>query len=212
MAKIGIKVEVTEEGTVQKEFGSRRTLPNGDYRLELIASDVIEKDKGRPDHSIMVKGTACVIEPEEFKGQWVFVNYNLMHKNAEAMRIGGEQFQCLLGAVGLTELGEDDDTETLHFRAFMAKVGLGNDSKTKNADGTPQYPAKPEIKKYYFEHEENYPAPSVTEAAIAAAAAHDARVAAAATPTPANDNKPAVRPAAAAPAEKGKSPWAKKAV
>lgn len=186
MARIGVKVEATEENTKQRDFTN---LPDGDYLLEVTANDVKIKNEGRSDQSVNVSLTIDVIQPEEMKGRKLFANYNLEHPNAQAMEIGKDQFACLLRALGMQESPEDGDE--LMFKEFMAKVGMGKDSKTKNADGSPQYPARNELKKYYYPDEGNMPTPAIT------------------APTPANDNRPATtaaKPAAAA-AAGGRKPW-----
>ena len=194
MAKFGVRVETTEEGTAQRP--QYENLPNGNYLLHMEAAEIIEKNKDQSDHSIMLKSTFEVLEPEEFKGRKLFGNYNLKNKSEIAQKIGNEQFQCLLRAVGIDEVSEDSDTDDLLFISFVATVGLGRDSKDKNADGSPVYPAKPEIKRYWYPDQDDAPALGVTG------------------PTPAaNDNraaaKPAARPAAAPAKAAGDRPWKK---
>lgn len=193
MARIGVRIEATEEGTEQKS--SYENLPNGNYLLQMEACDVAEKNEGTPEHSITVKSTFEVLEPEDYKGRKLFGNYNIANKNETAQRIGNEQFQCLLRAMEMSEFGEDDDTDILRFVPFTATIGMGKDSKTKNADGSPEYPAKNEIKRYWFPDQGNAPVIGVTGPV-----------------KPANDNRP-VQKAAAAPAAKpaGSKPWGKKA-
>ena len=198
MAKFGVSVTVTEASTVQKP--QYENLPKGTYRLQLEAAEIIEKNIGQPDHSIMLKSTFEVLEPEDYATRKLFGNYNLKNKSAVAQQIGNDQFQCLLRALELGSVEEDSETDDLLFIAFMADVALGKDSKTKNADGSPEYPGRPEIKKYYFPDEGDLPEPKVE------------------TPVAANDNTKAANtntrtapaPAAAKPA--GTKPWnAKKA-
>lgn len=199
MARLGASVTVTEEAMKTPEYGN---VPNGVYELEITASDVIEKNENTPQHSIMVKTTAEILLPEEFKGRRIFSNYNIQNPSAEAQRIGNEQFQALLAALKIYELGEDADTQELHLIAFRARIGMGKDSKEKNADGSPKYPAKNEIKGFFFpEDPSGKPMPEV---------GIDANQPAPAAPTPANDNKPAARPAAAAAAPAGRKPWGSK--
>lgn len=172
MAKIGVSVATTEEGTAQRP--QYENLPNGNYLLWMEAGEIVEKNVGQADHSIMLKSTFEVQEPDEFKGRKLFGNYNLKNKSEIAQKIGNEQFQCLLRAVGIEEVTEDSDTDDLLFLSFTATVGLGKDSKEKNADGTPVYPAKPEIKRYWYPDMNDAPALGVTGPA-----------------TPANDNRTA---------------------
>lgn len=193
MAKIGVRIEATQEGTEQRA-SDFPDLPNGVYELEMEAGTVVEKDKGSPQHKITVKMVAQVLAPEEYKGRKIFINYNILHPNEEAQGIGNRQFQCLLRALEMTEV-PGDDTDNLLFIRFIATIGMGKDSKEKNADGTPVYPARNEIKRYWFPDEGNAPAIGVTAPA-----------------KPANDNKPAARPAAtqAAAAPAARRPWGSK--
>lgn len=196
MASLGTRIEVTEEGTEQRP--QYENLPNGNYLLQMESADVVEKNADSPEHSIMVKSTFEVLEPEEYKGRKLFGNYNLKNKSEQAQQIGNSQFQCLLRAI---EVPSADDTDELLFRSFMATVGLGKDSKEKNGDGTPVYPAKPEIKRYWYPDVGDAPAPGVTAAPPAGKSpANDNRAAA-------NDNRPKTAAPTAAPK---KTPWGKK--
>jgi len=186
MARIGVKVEANEENTQQTDYSN---LPNGDYQLEVSASTIKEKGEGTGDRSINLNVTIDVLAPEQFKGRKLFSNYNLQHPNAQVQEIGQRQFACLLRAMGMNEAPEDSDD--LHFISFFAKVGMGKDSKAKNADGTPQYPARNELKKYFYPDEGAMPEPKVEAV------------------TPANDNKPAAKHAAAPAATAAKKPWGK---
>lgn len=199
MAKFGIRIETTEEGTEQRP--QYENLPNGNYRIHMEAGEIVEKNIDAVDHSIMLKSTFEVVEPEEFKGRKIFGNYNLKNKSVEATNIGQKQFQCLLRAIGIEEITEDSETDDLLFHTFVATIGLGKDSKTKNADGTPQYAARPEIKRYWYPDQDDAPELGVTEPAKPA---NDNRPSA-------NDNKPATKPAASAVKPAGARPWGKKA-
>ncbi|NTA48182.1 DUF669 domain-containing protein [Agrobacterium tumefaciens] len=192
MAKIGIRVEATEENTQQRDFTN---LPNGDYQLEISGSEIKEKNEGTRDHAINLSVSIDVLAPEELKGRKIFNNYNLQHPNPQVQEIGQRQFACLLRSLGLTEAPEDSDE--LHFISFFARIGMGKDSKDKNADGTPKYAARNELKKYYYPDEGNLPEPKVE---AAPPAANDNRRTAAS-----NDNKPA-----AAAAGTTRRPWGAK--
>ncbi|PTV72160.1 DUF669 domain-containing protein [Agrobacterium pusense] len=192
MAKIGVRVEATEENTQQRDFTN---LPNGDYQLEISASEIKEKNKDTRDHAINLSVTIDVLAPEELKGRKVFNNYNLQHPNPQVQEIGQRQFACLLRSLGLNEAPEDSDE--LHFISFMARIGMGKDSKEKNADGTPKYAARNELKKYYYPDEGNLPEARVD---AAPAAANDNRRTAAS-----NDNKPAATAAGTT-----RRPWGSK--
>lgn len=180
MAQLGKKFDATAHDTEQRDY---EELPNGIYKLEIEASDVAETSTGS---GTILKTTMVVVEPEQYAGRKLFNNYNLENKNAQAQEIGQKQFASLCRAIGVSEV---EDSEDLHFHSFTAKIGLGKPSK----DG--QYPARAEIKRYYFEDEGNVPDPAIDDNQPKKAAA------------PANDNKPA----AAAPAKpSGSRPWGSK--
>lgn len=185
MAVLGTRFDATAHDTTQSDYAE---LPNGIYRLEIEASDVSPTKDGR---GTILKSTNRVIEPVEYEGRKLFVNFNLENPNAQAQEIGQRQFASLCRAIGLDSV---EDSEDLHFKSYTAKIGLGKPSK----DG--QYPARAEIKRYYFPDSDEIPEPSIDDA----------------QPKPAaNDNRPAARPAAAQPAAAAKpagvSAWRKKA-
>ena len=185
MAVLGTRFDATAHDTTQSDYSE---LPNGIYRLEIEASDVSPTKDGR---GTILKATNRVIEPVEYEGRKLFVNFNLENPNAQAQEIGQRQFASLCRAIGVDQV---EDSEDLHFKSYTAKIGLGKPSK----DG--QYPARAEIKRYYFPDADEIPEPSIDDA----------------QPKPAaNDNRPAARPvaaqqqAAAKPA--GVPAWRKKA-
>ncbi len=181
MAKLATRFDASAHDTEQRDY---EELPNGIYELEVEASDVTPTKDGR---GTILKTTMVVLRPEEYEKRKLFNNYNLENPNAQAQEIGQRQFASLCRAIGVQEV---EDSEDLHFKAFTAKIGLGKPSK----DG--QYPARAEIKRYYFPDQGDVPEPAI-----------DAE-----QPKAANDNRPAARPAqqAAAPAA-GKRPWGQKA-
>lgn len=186
MARLSTTFNAQEHDTEQRNDFPE--LPAGIYQLEVTASEVAATSTGS---GTILKTTMSVIAPEEFKGRLIFNNYNLENANAQAQEIGKKQLASLCRAIGLSTV---EDSEELHLRAFTAKIGLGKPSK----DG--KYPARAEIKRYYFEDEGDVPAPEVDASQPVVAA-------------PANDNKPAARPAAAAaaPAAGGaRRPWGSK--
>ncbi|HWD14304.1 MAG TPA: DUF669 domain-containing protein [Pseudochrobactrum sp.] len=182
MAQLGQRFNAQDHDTTQSDYSE---LPNGDYELEIEASEIKEGANGTG-----LKTTMTVVRPDEYKGRKLFNFYNLEHKNAQAQEIGQRQFASLCRAIGVDGVS---DSEELHFKLFTVKVGLGKPSK----DG--QYPARAEIKKYYFPDEGNAPTPAVD--------ANQPRVAA-------NDNRPAAandnRPAQAATGTTGSRPWSKR--
>lgn len=192
MAVLGKKFDATAHDTTQSDYAE---LPNGIYKLEIEVSEVKETSNGK---GTVLKVTNVVVEPEEYKGRKLFNNYNLENESAQAQEIGQKQFAALCRAIGVTEV---EDSEELHFRAYTARVALGRASK----DG--QYPARAEIKRYYFEDEGNVPEPAIDDVQPTAKPA-------ATRPAAANNNqRPAANqntPAAAAAKPAGARPWGKK--
>lgn len=185
MAGLGKRFDATAHDTQQNDYSE---LPNGVYKLEIEASDVGPTKAG---NGTILKTTMVVIEPESLKGRKLFTTYNLENSNPQAQEIGQKQFASLCRAVGVSAV---DDSEELHFLAFTAKIGLG---KAQNG-----YPARAEIKRYFFEDEGNVPAPAIdaNQPAPQPAAANDNR-----RTTASNDNKPA-----AAAAGTTRRPWGAK--
>ncbi|MEZ0212479.1 MAG: DUF669 domain-containing protein [Xanthobacteraceae bacterium] len=196
MARISTRVEVTEENTTQRSF---ENLPDGVYLMEITASDSKEEENPR---KYVLKTTMDIIEPEQYAGRKIFNNYNLENPNPQAQEIGQKQFSCLLRALEMGESPEESDE--LHFKKFAVTIGMGKESKDK------QYPARNEIKRYWYPDEDNTPEFGVKEPA------NDNRPA----PSAANNNRNAAAAAKAKPvaagtvaaASAGKArPWSKAA-
>lgn len=190
MAALGKRFDATEHDTEQRDY---EELPNGDYSLEIEASDVAPTSNGK---GTILKTTMVVIAPEQYKGRKLFNNYNIENESVKAQEIGQRQFASLCRAIGVDGV---DDSEELHFHAFMAKIGLGKAS----ADG--KYPARAEIKKYHFPTDDQGNPIDLPEPKIDANQPQ---------PAAANDNKPVARAAAPAAATgrpaTGAKPWGKK--
>ena len=190
MASLGKKYTAGDVDTTQRDF---EDLPAGIYQFELEATDVIETGEEGNRTGVGMKYTANVLAPDEVAGRKFFGFINLENRNSQAQEIGQREFASLRRAVGVEEV---DDSEELHFRAYTVKLGLGKPSKKTDGNGNPLYPARMEVKRYYFPDEGNVPEPEIDATQPQAA-------------KPANDNRTASRPAAAAkPA--GARPWGKK--
>lgn len=200
MASIGAKFDATSVDTTQVEY---ENLPEGIYSLEVIQSEVAATSKG---DGTLLKLRYSVIEPEEYKGRLIFGNITLENPNSTAQDIGQRALASLCRAVGLSEI---EDSEELHFKQFIAKVGPGKSSKEKNADGSPKYPARIEIRKYFFPDSDDMPEIGIT----APKAANDNRPAANDNTPPRGDARTTGNGGAAATgAAGGKSrPWGRKA-
>jgi hypothetical protein len=162
------RFDATAIDTTQRDY---ENLPDGTYRLEVIKSEVVPTKKGDGTRLNLVY---AVIEPEDYKGRQIFGGINLENPNAVSQELGQKELASLCRAVGLAEI---EDSDALHFIGFTAKIGLGKPSKEKNPDGSPLYPPKAEIRRFYFEDSDDIPEIGVT------------------VPVAANDNKPAPRAA-----------------
>lgn len=183
MAQLGQRFDATAHDTTQSDYSE---LPNGIYELEVESSDVVPTKDGK---GTILKTTMVVLRPEDYAKRKIFNNYNLENPSAQAQEIGQKQFASLCRAIGVRDV---EDSEDLHFKAFTVKIGLGKPSK----DG--QYPARAEIKRYYFSDEGQLPEPAIdAEQPAPAKPANDNRQ------PPANSNN---RPAAAT-GTTGKRPW-----
>ena len=187
MAQLSQKFDAGQHDTEARDYPE---LPNGIYQLETTAAEI--KDTANGNGKIL-KVTDTVIAPEAFKGRLLFSNINIENANAQAQEIGQRDLAMRCRALELTGI---DDTDELLLCAFTAKIGLGKPSK----DG--QYPARAEIKRFYYPDQGDIPEPLVDEPA-----ANDNRPAPRAA-TPSARPAPAARPAAA-PAAKGANPWSK---
>lgn len=188
MASFGMTIRAGDYDTTQRSYSE---LPNGVYVLEMESSDVVPTKDGR---GVILKATNSVVQPESYANRKLFTTYNISNPSPVAEKIGREQLASLMEAIG----GEDfstDQSEELHFRQFLARVELGKPSK----DG--QYPAKAEIKEYFFPHKGPVPEPHIFDVQPAA---NDNQPA---SQRPANDNQPA--PAQRVAAAGGKKPWSK---
>lgn len=154
--------------------GSFEPLPAGDYTLEIVESDYTANAKG---NGMVLKLTTQVVDGE-FANRKLFVNLNLEHENEKAQDIAQREFAALRRAVGVLN---PNDSEELHFKAFVAKVGV--EKRKDNGELTNR------VKQYYFEG----------EGGGTPAVANDNRPSA-------NDNRPAAQePRATGTA--GKRPW-----
>lgn len=198
MAQLGTKFKATDHDTTQNDYPE---LPNGIYDLEIVQSEV--KDTSGPKGSgKRLALRLSVVEPEELKGRLLFNNIMLEHDVTQTQEIGQKTFAKICRALGIDEV---DASDALHFKSFRAKIGLGKPSKDKNPDGSPVYPARAEIKAYYYPDDGDLPEIGVTGPVQAA-------------PKAANDNRPASGNArtignggAAATGTAGKArPWGKK--
>lgn len=186
MAALGKRFDATTHDTEPQEF---ELLPDGIYRLEVIASEVKEEENGNKQVPI----TIGVIEPENYKNRQIRLWIDYEHNDAEKQARGQRDLASLCRAVGVFE---PENTEELHLIAFTAKVKKGAAGVSKA--GNP-YKARNSISRYYYPDEGNVPEPFVDASA-------------AARPVAANNNqRPAANQNSAAPAKAaGNRPWGSK--
>lgn len=160
-----LNFRATDHDTTQNDY---ENLPNGIYVLQATETE-LKDARGGGEY---VKVVNEVLEPQEYNGRKLFMQYNINNKSTQAEEIGRKQFASLCRAVGKEDI---QDTDEICFIGYTARVGLGKPSK----DG--QYAAKNEIKRYYFPDEDDNPEPAIDENQPA--------------PPAANNNKPQRRAA-----------------
>ena len=184
MAALGKKFDATAFDTEPQEY---ELVPDGTYRLEIIASEVKEENGNK-----QVPITIGVIEPEEYASRQIRLWIDYEHSDADKQARGQRELAQICRAVGVND---PENTEELHLISFTAKVKKGTAGVSKA--GNP-YKARNSISRYYYPDEGNAPEPFVDVAAAAPA-----------RPPAANQN---ARPAASAAPVKaaGAKPWGKK--
>lgn len=93
-------------------------LPAGDYHCQIVDSEMKATKNGDGQ---MLKLTLDVISgPHE--GRKLFDNLNLNHPNEMTQRIAMQSLAKICNAVGVAAL---QDSEELHFKPLMVKLGFG---------------------------------------------------------------------------------------
>ncbi|MBC7149037.1 MAG: hypothetical protein H5U22_06625 [Rhizobium sp.] len=207
MARLGFEYKVDIEGTdVSGDFS---LMPDMIAALEATAIDLLPHkdasrhsvDNGDPD-CVQANITFEILEPEEFKGRRIWTYWTIRHTDSEngAYKFGKRMFDKFCRAV---HVEYPEDTDDLRLKAFPAKIGR---SKGGPKPGGGNYDDKNEIKDFFFTDDRaTKPVPEIGVLAGQPVVAK-----------PANDNKPATRPAAAAaaaaaaPAAGARRPWGTK--
>jgi len=188
MAALGKKFDATAFDTEPQEY---ELLPEGIYRLEIIASEVKEEDGNK-----QVPITIGVIEPEEYARRQIRLWIDYEHSDADKQARGQRELAQICRAVGVND---PENTEELHLIGFTAKVKKGTAGVSKA--GNP-YKARNSITRYYYPDEGNAPEPFVDAAAAAAPARQ---------PAANNNRQPAANQNPAPPAKAaGSKPWGAK--
>lgn len=196
MAEFGINIDLQDvDRTADQSFGP---LPFGDYILEIVASAAVGDAQNYTQTY-----TYSVIEPEDYKGRFVFDRFDLTSDLEWKAKKGLARWANMCDSIGYDQATEGKITndEVLYYRGFMAKVIIEPAGVSKA--GKP-YKESNKVERFYKPTDKDAP----EGASIAAV---QPTLTPKATTAAANDNKPAARPAAAA-AERPKTPWgAKKA-
>ena len=99
-------------------------LPDGEYPVVVIESDVVPTKKG---NGTIAKIKLQVIDGPQ-KGAVIFHNINLQNPSEVAQRIGREQLADMARAVGVFTVR---DTNELHNKPFVIKVAVETDAGGK---------------------------------------------------------------------------------
>ena len=116
-------------------------LPVANYQAQAVKMERVWKDSG----DFMIKAEFEILAPEDFASRRVFENFNLLHSNETAQKIGREKLADLCDAIGISdqfqgdgidlEAIEDDAlTELFCFKAFDAKIGVQKDKSGQYKD------------------------------------------------------------------------------
>lgn len=105
-------------------------LPKGRY-LAIITDSRVDDTKQRDGKIIWLERT--IQEPASYRGRKVFQRLNVRNKSQEAERIGQEQLNQLLDAIGLGDKVMTD-TVQLHGRPHLVDIKVDVDSSGKYDD------------------------------------------------------------------------------
>lgn len=98
--------------------GGVTILPDDDYELEIIESDVKANTKGTGQNL----DAKIQVASGPHKGVWFFGGVtSIQHQSAQAQAIGQGQLKALCAAIG-QPFDELTDSEQLHFRPFWGSV------------------------------------------------------------------------------------------
>jgi hypothetical protein len=152
-------------------------IPAGDYLCQVTDSDIVDTKAGTGQ---ILKLTIEVVDGP-YAERKVFENLNIRNPNPQAQSIAQRALADLCQATGV---GAIRDSEDLHFRPFVAKIGI-------ETDKSGQYDPKNKVKRYKVQGGQP---PSEK------AQAHPANSTAATVSAPAAKNGPAAT---------GSRPWAR---
>ena len=112
MAKFGFSV--ADVDMTQQGGGNYDPIPEGDYVLKALDAENKETSSGGE----MIKVKFEVVEGD-FKGRWIWQNFNTVNKSEKAQNIGRQQLVAWAIAAGKPDV---DDTDKLIGRPFTATV------------------------------------------------------------------------------------------
>jgi hypothetical protein len=156
--------------------GAVTLLPDDDYELEIIESDVKANSKGTGQNM----DAKIQVASGPFKGTWFFGGItSIQHESAQAQAIGQGQLKALCAATGV-DFDTLTDSEAFHFKPFWASVRTEEYYSNKHK----KQMQKNVIAKYLFEGCDDTPAPASPPAGKPEASAAPAPVEAPASAKP----------------------------
>jgi hypothetical protein len=171
----------------------REPLPEDDYVLVVEKTELVA-NKGNTGYRLDI---TYKVEGGAHDGRKLFINYNVQHTSEQARQISLREFKSLIDATGVNPEAAFEDTDTLLYKPFLARVilkpetiknGFGErEAKINPATGQP-YPPRNSISAYKSLDGSVPPQPAPTPAPRAAA------------PAAAAAGRPATPPTAARPA------------
>jgi hypothetical protein len=102
-------------------------LPAGVYLLQVTESEIADNKAGTGK---ILKITLEIVEGE-FAGRFLWERLNIRHPTPQAQAIALKQLAKLANAVGVPNF---DDTEELHYKPVIARVGIRKDKSGEYRD------------------------------------------------------------------------------
>lgn len=94
----------------------RDLLPPGDYKMEIVRSEMRETSKGG-----QMLELELAVTDGQYKGQRAYERLNLVNSNATAQQIAHQTLSAICRATGQMQVS---DSEQLHFKPMSVKVAV----------------------------------------------------------------------------------------
>ena len=122
----------------------RDPLPEDDYVLVVEKTELVA-NKGNTGYRLDI---TYKVEGGAHDGRKLFINYNVQHTSEQARQISLREFKSLIDATGVNPEAAFEDTDTLLYKPFLARVVLKQDT-VKNGFGVREVKINPETGQPY---------------------------------------------------------------